>query len=123
MTLEWVGRYVGAASGVYDGVNRDQVPVVMLITFDAPALPTCASCITVRVDGFFDRMNLLPQSPIAATWSYANAGEQATLTLQKFSSSAAPGSVFFGTVRIAPENSDGTTGEPTTSFDFLVERQ
>ncbi len=123
VTLDWVGNYQGTASGVFRGVREENVPFQIRITFDQPALASCAHCITVRLDEFFSGMNLLPQTPISARWSYVDEGQRATLTMEKFSSSAVPGTVFFGTVGVAAQKPDGTLGEPTTAFDFVAERQ
>ena len=123
VTLEWVGRYVGTASGVFNQSASEDVVVEMVVTFDQPAKPDCVGCITVRFGEFFARMNLLPQTAISAEWSYTLDEQVTTLTLNKFSSSASPGTVFFGTVEVETEASGESPAETLTSFDFVVERQ
>lgn len=123
VTLEWVGRYLGSASGTFDGEEKEDVEVQVVITFDQPPEPDCSGCITVRVGEFFGQMHLLPQSPISANWSYVHESRRSTLTMQKFSSSAAPGSVFFGSVRVEGQAPDGSSTGDITRFDFVVERQ
>lgn len=123
VTLEWVGRYIGSASGTFDGEEKEDVEVSVVITFDQPPEPDCSGCITVRVGDFFGQMHLLPQSPISANWSYVHESRRSTLTMQKFSSSAAPGSVFFGTIRVEGQAPDGSSTGDISRFDFVVERQ
>ena len=43
VTLEWVGRYVGSASGTFDGEEKEDVEVQVVITFDQPPEPDCSS--------------------------------------------------------------------------------
>lgn len=123
VTLQWVGRYVGTATGVFNQAANEDVAVEMVVTFDQPAKPDCAGCITVRIGEFFGRMNLLPQTAISAEWSYTLDSRVTTLTLNKFSSSASPGTVFFGTVEVETEATPESPAEILTSFDFVVERQ
>lgn len=123
VTSDWVGRYTGAASGVFDQVVMDNVGVELVMTFDQPALPDCPACITVRVGDFFGQMNLRPQTSIAAEWSYELDGHRTTLRLEKFSASASPGSVFYGTLRVETQDPDPAAVETLTLFDFVVDRQ
>ncbi len=121
VTLDWVGRYTGSGSGVRHGSAVEAEPVELLIAFDDPADPECAACVTVTLDDYFQQANLSPQTATAATWVYLDEGVTRSLSLEKFSAGATPGTVLIGALRLTePDGAGGT--RVLVAVDLVLER-
>jgi len=120
--VDWVGRYVGAATGTVAGEAVDNRPVELLIRFDQPAGPQCPGCVTVTFMDYFAGSNLFPQSSITADWTVTIQGYRRTLMLMKFSSGSVPGTTLLGSVVVEAPDSAGAV-RSQVDVEFVVDRR